>query len=156
MKLSDLLSKEYILLDLDKKNKPDIIETMLNLVADHPHLIDPSKLQKDVLKREDEMSTGIGKNIALPHAKTMAVKKPLLAFAILKNGVDFNAIDNEPVRLVFLLATPEQMLAQHLKLLSRISRVASRDEIRRQLFSVKSVEDILEIFTKEEKAFPEI
>ncbi len=156
MKLSDLLSKEYILLDLDKKNKPDIIETMLNLVADHPHLIDPSKLQKDVLKREDEMSTGIGKNIALPHAKTMAVKKPLLAFAILKNGVDFNAIDNEPVRLVFLLATPEQMLAQHLKLLSRISRVASRDEIRQQLFSVKSVEDILEIFTKEEKAFPEI
>lgn len=156
MKLSDLLSKEYILLDLDKKNKPDIIETMLNLVADHPHLIDSSKLQKDVLKREEEMSTGIGKNIALPHAKTMAVKKPLLAFAILKNGVDFNAIDNEPVRLVFLLATPEQMLAQHLKLLSRISRVASRDEIRRQLFSVKCVEDILEIFTKEEKAFPEI
>ncbi len=156
MKLSDLLSKEYILLDLDKHNKQEIIETMLSLVGKHPHLTDPKKLQQDVLKREEEMSTGIGKNIALPHAKTTAVKKPLLAFAILNKGVDFNAIDNEPVRLVFLLATPEHMLAQHLKLLSRISRVASRNEIRQKLFQVVKAEEILDIFTEEEKAFPEI
>jgi len=156
MKLSDLLSKEYILLDLDKKNKEEIIETMLNLVSKHPNLGDIAKLKKDVFKREEEMSTGIGKNIALPHAKTTAVKKPLLAFAILKEGVDFNSIDDDPVRLVFLLATPEQMLAQHLKLLSRISRVASRDETRQKLFKVASIDEVLEIFTEEEKAFPEI
>ncbi|WP_041468120.1 PTS sugar transporter subunit IIA [Chloroherpeton thalassium] len=156
MKLSDLLSKEYILLGLDINTKEGVIEKMLSLVSNHPNLVDNEKLREDVLKREEEMSTGIGKNIALPHAKTEAVTQPILAFALLKKAVEFDAIDSQPVRFVFLLATPEQMLAQHLKLLSRISRVASKEEIRNRLLETKDPASVLSVFIEEEKAFPEI
>jgi len=156
MKLSDLLSEEYILLGLDIDTKDGVIEKMLSLVSSHPDLVNKEKLRDDVLKREEEMSTGIGKNIALPHAKTDAVSKPVLAFALLKDEVEFDAIDNQPVRFIFLLATPEQMLAQHLKLLSRISRVASKEEIRNMLLDAKDPAQVLSVFTEEEKAFPEI
>ncbi|NTW50230.1 MAG: PTS sugar transporter subunit IIA [Chlorobiales bacterium] len=156
MKLSDLLSEKYILLGLETETKSRIIDMMLSLVSNHPNLTNEEKLRRDVLKREEEMSTGIGKSIALPHAKTDAVTEPILAFAVLKKSVDFDAIDNRPVRFVFLLATPELMLAQHLKLLSRISRVAGREDIQEKIAQAKSPADVLDVFSQEEKAFPEI
>lgn len=156
MKLSDLLSEKYILIGLETDTKSSIIDQMLSLVSKHPSVTNQEKLRRDVLKREEEMSTGIGKSIALPHAKTDAVATPILAFAVLKHNVDFDAIDNKPVRFVFLLATPELMLAQHLKLLSRISRVAGREDIQERISQAKTATDVLELFNQEEKAFPEI
>jgi fructose PTS system EIIA component len=156
MKLTDILSEKYIQLGLEAKSKNDLIEKMLMLLASHPSITDKTKLRNDVLKREKEMSTGIGKNVALPHAKTSAVSAPTLAFAVLKKEIDFAAIDGEPVRLVFLLATPEQMLTQHLKLLSRISRVIGSEATREKMIQATTPEAVLTIFIEEEKSFPEI
>jgi PTS system fructose-specific IIA component/PTS system nitrogen regulatory IIA component len=156
MKLTDILSEKFIQLGLEAKSKNDLIEKMLMLVASHPSITDKTKLRSDVLKREKEMSTGIGKNVALPHAKTSAVSAPVLAVATLKKEIDFAAIDGEPVSLVFLLATPEQMLTQHLKLLSRISRVVSAETTREKMVKAATPEEVFALFVEEEKSFPEI
>lgn len=96
---------------------------------------DIDRLRADVLRREGEMSTGIGKKIALPHAKTDAVSHPVLAIATLKEDINFDSIDKEPVKIIFLLATPADMLAEHLKLLGRITRLAGREDVRERLFA---------------------
>jgi len=156
MKIEDLLSEQFIALQLELTTKSQVIEKMLSIVAEHPGVKDHDKLRQDVLKREKEMSTGIGKQIALPHAKTDAVSSPVLALATLKNEINFESIDNEPVQLIFLLATPEEMLAEHLKLLSRITRLAGREEIRERLVHAESTKEVMELFEEEEKDFPQI
>ncbi|NTU98086.1 MAG: PTS sugar transporter subunit IIA [Chlorobiaceae bacterium] len=156
MKIEGLLSENTIVLDLDLTSKSQVIEKMLSIVADHPAVRNIGQLKEDVLKREHEMSTGIGKQIALPHAKTEAVSEPVLAFATLRDDINFDAIDNLPVRIVFFLATPETMLTEHLKLLGRITRLAGRDEVRNRLILSTSAREVLELFRHEEKDLPAI
>jgi PTS system fructose-specific IIA component len=156
MKIEGLLSEKYILLNLDLSRKSQVIEKMLAIVADHPAVMDIGRLREDVLKREQEMSTGIGKTLALPHAKSAGVIRPVIALAILRNSIDFDSIDNELVKIVFLLATPEEMLAEHLKLLGRITRLAGRDDVRQRLIDAKSAAEVIELFRDEEKDFPQI
>jgi len=117
---------------------------------------DNRKLGEDVWKREKEMSTGIGKNIGLPHAKTAAVADPVLAMATISREIEFDSIDGQPVQLVFLLATPETMLAEHLKLLGRITRIAGRDDIRQKILQASTPAEVLDIFREEEKSLPQI
>ncbi len=156
MKIEGLLSESFIVLNLELATKAEVIDAMLGIVAAHPGVRDHGKLRRDVLKREKEMSTGIGKQIALPHAKTEAVVDPVLALATLKSRIHFDSIDNEPVQIIFLLATPEEMLAEHLKLLGRITRLAGREDLRRRLLSASSATEVLTLFREEEKDFPQI
>lgn len=156
MKIEGLLSEKYIELHLEVATKDEVIGKMLAIAGSHSGVKNLKKLREDVLKREKEMSTGIGKQIALPHAKTDAVASPVLALATLKNGIHFEAIDNEPVEVVFLLATPEEMLAEHLKLLGRITRLAGRVDFREKLMAASNSSEVLELFREEEKDFPQI
>ncbi|MBZ4218829.1 MAG: PTS sugar transporter subunit IIA [Chlorobium sp.] len=156
MKIEGLLSEKYIVLNLDLDLKSKVIDKMLSIVADHPGVLDIGKLSEDVIRREQDMSTGIGKTLALPHAKSAGVTEPVMAFATLRNGVNFDSIDGEPVRIVFLLATPEEMLAEHLKFLGRITKIAGRDDIRQRLILSSSAEEVIELFREEEKDFPQI
>jgi PTS system fructose-specific IIA component/PTS system nitrogen regulatory IIA component len=156
MKIEGLLSENTIVLNLELTSKSQVIEKMLSIVEHHPAVEDIVKLKEDVLRREQEMSTGIGKQIALPHAKTDAVTEPVLAFATLRDEINFDSIDSMPVRIVFLLATPERMLTEHLKLLGRITRLAGRDELRRKLMHSGVPGDVLELFREEEKDLPPI
>ncbi len=156
MKIEALLSAKYIALNIEAESKSQVIDRMLALVAGHDLVTDQEQLGADVWRREREMSTGIGKNIGLPHAKTAAVTSPLLAMATLSGEVDFDAIDSQPVRLVFLLATPEAMLSEHLKLLGRITRIAGKDEVRERILQAGSPLEVLELMRQEEKDLPQI
>ena len=156
MKIEGLLSEKFIVLNLELASKSQVIEKMISIVTGHAGVSDIGTLRRDVLKREQEMSTGIGKKIALPHAKTDAVSEPVLAFATLKREINFDSIDNEPVRIVFLLVTPAEMLAEHLKLLGRITRIAGREDVRQRLVLATSPQEVLELFREEEKDFPQI
>ncbi len=156
MKIEGLLSEKYIDLHIELSNKVQIIDTMLSMVGSHPGIKNHNRLRHDVLKREKEMSTGIGKQIALPHAKTVAVSTPVLALATLRDKVDFESIDNEPVEVVFLLATPEEMLTEHLKLLGRITRLVGKAEVREKLMAASSSSEVLRLFREEEKDYPQI
>ncbi len=156
MKIEGLLSEKYIVLNLDLDLKSKVIDKMLSIVAEHPGVLDIGKLSEDVIRREQDMSTGIGKTLALPHAKSAGVTEPVMAFATLRNGINFDSIDGEPVRIVFLLATPEEMLAEHLKFLGRITKIAGREDVRQRLILSSSAAEIIELFRDEEKDLPQI
>jgi len=156
MKIEALLTEKQINLNLGSESKDEVIDALIAMVAGHEKVRDIRQLAEDVRKREREMSTGIGKNIGLPHAKTSAVTEPVLALATLTNEVDFDSIDNQPVKIVFLLATPETMLAEHLKLLGRITRLAGRDEVRRRIIEAVTPGEVLALFREEEKDLPQI
>ncbi len=156
MNIEALLSEASIALNLELSSKQEAISAVLELVDSHEHVLDHTLLVEDVMKREHEMSTGIGKNIGLPHAKTAAVSSPLIAMVTIREGIDFDSIDGQPVQLVFLLATPDSMLAEHLKLLGRITRLVGRDEVRQRIINSSSAAEVLSIFREEEKDLPQI
>ena len=102
------------------------------------------------------MSSGVGKGFAVPHAKTNSVRDVLLAFGRTKQPVNFESLDGQPVELVVLLAAKENMVAPHIRLLSRISRMMNNDEFRAALKKAATPEEVLNIFCEEEKKFDSI
>ncbi len=102
------------------------------------------------------MSTGVGKGFVIPHAKTSSVKGIIASFGKSKNPIEFDALDGEPVYLVFILVGQDNMVGPHIKLLSRISRMMNKDEFREALLNAKSSEEIYEIFNEEEKKYFEL
>ena len=118
---------------------------LIDMVSDHPHVLDVDAVKKAVLEREAMMSTGVGKGLALPHAKTPAVGGMVGALVTTAQPVDFGALDNEPVRIVFLLLGKLDSKSLHVRILSRVSRVMNREEVRKQILAAKSAEELLAI-----------
>lgn len=153
MKLSDLLHKDFIIADLKGTAKEDVINELVNLFKDDSRVIDLKKVREAVLEREKIMSTGVGKGFAIPHGKTNAVNEILAAFGKTDSSIDYQALDNQPVNLVFLLVGKDNMVSTHIKLLSRISRMMTKEEFRDKLRLAKSSDEILEIFRTEEQNY---
>src|SRR3989339_196541 len=103
--------------------------------------------------REKIMSTGVGKGFAIPHAKTNSVNEIIAAFGKLDEPIDFQALDEQPVNLVFLLVGKENLVGPHIKLLSRISRMMNKDEFRESLSKAKTAKEIYSLFENEEKQY---
>lgn len=148
--IHQLLSPATIRVGLAGSNKAAFLDALIDLVVDRPGVRDPDALRQAVHEREARMSTGVGKGLALPHAKTRAVDATVAAFAVAAQPVPFDAIDNEPVRLVFLLVGPESAKSQHIKLLSRISRLMNRDPFRARLLDAPDAPAVLRIFEEGE------
>ena len=146
MKLHKLLTSETIRVDLDVSSKEEVLNHLIGLLADHPAVEDIAQVREAVFRREDMMSTGVGKGIALPHAKTPSVQSSVAAFAISQEPIDFEAIDDKPVRLFFLLIGNEEARSKHIKILSRISRLLNQDAFRERLLQADTVEEVLSIF----------
>ena len=114
---------------------------------------DIEKVRAAVLDREKIMSTGVGKGFAIPHGKTNSINDIIAAFGKTKKPVDYNALDNQPVHLIFLLVGKDNLVSKHIKLLSRISRMMNKDDFRNRLLEAESVDEILDIFRKEEENY---
>lgn len=153
MKLSDLLHKDFIIAELKSTAKEDAINELIDLFQNDSRVIDLKKVRDAVLDRERIMSTGVGKGFAIPHGKTNAVNEILAAFGKTDNPIDYQALDNQPVHLVFLLVGKDNMVSTHIKLLSRISRMMTKEDFREKLMLAKSSEEILEIFKAEEQNY---
>jgi fructose PTS system EIIBC or EIIC component len=153
MMISELLTEKVINIHLDAKDKDDSINKIINLASNLGTIIDIEKVRKSVFDREKLVSTGVGKGFAIPHGKTDEIKDITAAFAILDKPIDFDSIDMEPVRFIFLLVGKESMLNAHIKLLSRISRLMNKDEFRDRLLKAKSSFDVLNLFREEEKHY---
>jgi fructose-specific phosphotransferase system IIA component len=121
--LSRYLKDKYINLDLKGDTKKEIVEELVDLIAESGKLKDKKALIITILKREKLGSTGIGNGVAIPHAKSDKMKNFILAFARKKEGLDYGALDGEKTYLFFLLASPESNVGGHLKILSDISRL---------------------------------
>ena len=153
MKLSDLLHKDFIIAELKSTAKEDVINELIDLFDNDTRVIDIKKVRDAVLDREKIMSTGVGKGFAIPHGKTSAVNEILAAFGKAENPIDHQALDNQPVHLVFLLVGKDNMVSTHIKLLSRISRMMTKDEFREKLIHAKSNDEIVELFKTEEQNY---
>ncbi|MHC1736519.1 MAG: PTS sugar transporter subunit IIA [Ignavibacteriaceae bacterium] len=156
MKLSELLSEEVIIPELSGKSKEEVINELIDLFKNDSRVNDIDKVRTAVMEREKVMSTGVGKNFAIPHGKTDAVKDILCAFGKSKFPIDYQSLDSQPVHLVFLLVGKDNLVSMHIKLLSRISRMMTKDSFREKLLDAVSKEDILEIFREEEKSYFEL
>lgn len=150
MRLTDYLRPEYVALGLDADSKDDLLEKMVDLAAHNPHVQDRTKVRAAIFEREKIMSTGVGKGFAIPHGKTDAVNDIVLSFAVTQHPIDYASMDNEPVRLVLLLVSRDNLVGQRLKLLSRASKVMNNDDARASLLKANSVAEILDIFRQEE------
>ncbi len=153
MKISDLLTENFVVTNLEGNSKDGIINAIVDLVATSPRVLDKEKVRDAVFEREQIMSTGVGDGFAIPHGKTDAVSDIVAAFAITAEPIDYESLDEKPVRLVFLLVSKVNMVGPHIKLLSRISRLMNKAEFRNKLLDVKSPKDIIEMFKQEEATY---
>ncbi|MBE2279438.1 MAG: PTS sugar transporter subunit IIA [Ignavibacteriaceae bacterium] len=156
MKLSDLLNEKNVIADMSGKDKNEAINELIDLFVDDPKVNDIEKVRKAVFDREKIISTGVGKGFAVPHGKTDAVQEVICAFGRSKEPIDYQALDQRPVHLVFLLVGKENLVSLHIKLLSRISRLMTRDEFRKKLMNANTVKEIIEIFKTEEETYFEL
>ena len=140
MKITDLLKKNGIALNPKVENKAEAINKLVDLMDATGRLSDKEAYKKAVLDRESLSTTGIGDNIAIPHAKTKAVKEAGLSAMILKEGVDYDSLDGEPAKLFFMIAAPEGENNLHLDVLARLSMMLMDPSFKEELINVKSVD----------------
>ena len=156
MKVHELLNIKYVLTEFKSEKKDDVINELVDLLKGDERIIDLEEVRKCVFEREEKMSTGVGKGFAIPHGKTNSVNDILAAFGKSETPIEYNSLDGEPVHLVFLLIGKENLVAKHIKLLSRISRLMNNEEFRKKLVEAESKETILKIFTDEEQNYSDV
>ncbi len=156
MKISDILTEQLVVTGLAGENKDEIIDAMIELVSSSSKVVDKNKLRDAILEREKIMSTGVGNGFAIPHGKTDAVTDIVAAFAVTAEPIDYESLDEKPVRLVFLLVGKDSMVGPHIKLLSRISRLMNKEEFRKRLLSAGSPKELMEMFKLEEATYFEV
>lgn len=150
MNIYSLLDKETILSDLTVNNKDQLLNKMVDVLYSKVDKSQLDEIRSSIFERESIMSTGVGKQLAIPHGKVKSIEENYASFAILKEPIEYNSIDGEPVRMVFLLAGPEKKNSSHIKLLSRISRLMNSTTFREALFECETAEDIYNTFYEEE------
>jgi len=150
MDIHSLLEKSTILANAEVDSKKELINTLVDLLKPKVDDTTLENIRESVFERESIMSTGVGKQLAIPHGKCASIEENLASFAILKAPVDFDAIDNEPVKMVFLLVGPESKNSIHIKLLSRISRLMNSSSFREKLLKCSDSKEIYDAFQSEE------
>ena len=150
MKITDLLKKDSIDLNVEASNKKDILKKAVELMDNNGNIINKDKYLELVLKREEEGTTGIGEEIAIPHGKGDSISAPGLAAIVIPNGVDFEALDERPVKLLFLIAAPNTKENVHLEVLSRLSTLLMDEKFRKELIYAQSKDEFLKIIDKAE------
>lgn len=145
MRITDLLDKRSISLNAAPADKKETLDLAVELMAKSGKLSDVEKYRAQVYAREEESTTGIGEGIAIPHGKCDAVKAPGLAAMVIKNGVEYESLDGEPVTLLFLIAAPNTKDNVHLDVLSKLSVMLMDENFTTALRNAKSVEEFLQI-----------
>lgn len=150
MRLIDLLDAERVRVPLAATTKDELLRELVDLVVGDSDRSDD--VLRAVIERETVLSTGIGGGVAIPHAKTDAVPSLLIAAGRTAQGVSYDALDGEPVRLCFLLIGPESDASGHVKALSRIARVVRREAVRERLARATDVAEFLRVLDEAEAA----
>lgn len=145
MKITDLLSIESVDLNGKASGKQEVLEQMVDLMVKRGNISDRKVYRDTVFSREEEGTTGVGGGIAIPHGKSSAVKAPGLAAMVVKGGVDFDALDGEPVEILFLIAAPNTKDNVHLDVLSRLSVLLMDEGFTQKLKAAGSREEFLQI-----------
>ena len=145
MKITDLINIEAIDLNVKAFSKEDVIKKAINLMTKNGNIVDLNEYEKLVFNREQEGTTGIGEEIAIPHGKGNCVSKPGVSAMVIPDGVNFDSLDEKDVKLLFLIAAPDTKDNVHLNVLSKLSSLLMNENFRNKLLNAKSKEEFLKI-----------
>jgi len=151
MKLCDLLTDSVIAVKLRAEDKGNLLVRLVDLATNGERVKDKQEALNAVEERERIMTTAIGYGVAIPHGKTSAVDELVAAFAVLDEGIEFGALDGQEIRLAFLLLGPKEPSGPHIRMLSRISRLMSREELRSKLLATETPEEVRDLFREAEQ-----
>ncbi len=152
MKLTEVLTADVVKTDLAATTRDGAVRELVELLA-HAGRIQPGDVEEvtqAILRREHLGSTAIGRGVAIPHSKAKAVTQFTAAFGRSAPGIEFAAIDNEPVHLVFLLTSPPDSQRAHLRALAHISRLLTKQDLRARILAAKDATEILEVIAEAE------
>lgn len=152
MKITDLLKQDTMILELESSSKADVIDELVSKLDEAGRLNDKEEFKQAILAREEQSTTGIGEGVAIPHAKTAAVKEPAIAFARSQEGADYESLDGQPTHLFFMIAASEGANQAHLETLSSLSSLLMDTEFRQKLLKAESRDEIVELIDAKEKA----
>lgn len=150
MKIAKLLFKNSINLDAAPKTKLEAIDVLVDLMANSGNLSDKESFKQKVIEREKLGTTGIGGCIAIPHGKSDAVKNTAISAMVVKDGVDFEAMDGEKVKLFFLIGVNDKANDEHLKVLSALSTMLMDDDFKDRLIKAATTDEFMKIIDDEE------
>ncbi len=151
MKIMDFLDKKAVKLDLQSTEKEDVLRELVDLLAEAQEIGDKKGILKALIERESLGSTGIGQGIAIPHGKTDKVSELVAVLGISHKGVNFEALDGEPVYIFFLLVAPKDTAGPHLKALAQISRLLRDSYFCELLKRCKTAEEVYDLIRREEE-----
>lgn len=150
MKICGLLTEDHIFLDLKPGDKREVLEKFVSGLQRRGLITEEKVILGELLKRESLGSTGLEKGIAVPHALTDKIKKPLLALALIRKGMDFEAADQRPTYVILLLLGTKNNPGYQLKVLAHICRLVKETRVVEKIKKAKSPSDICSIFEEEE------
>ena len=156
MRITELLDKRSIRIDGAPKSKNEALDQMVELMAKSGKINDLEAYRQEVYRREEEGTTGVGEGIAIPHGKGAFVDKPGLAAMVVKDGVDYDSLDGEPVHLIFLIAAPNTKDNVHLDVLSKLSVLLMDEDFSRALQNAKNPEEFMKIVDEADQEAPDL
>jgi len=150
VEIKDFLDAKAVKPRLESKTKDEVLEELTDLLEKTGKVTNREEFLRVIREREELGSTGIGYNIAIPHARSTGIKGLTGAFGISKEGIEFDALDKEPVYLFFVLAAPKNAAGDYLKALATISRLLRNRKSRQALMKADTVGEIVKIIKKQE------
>ncbi|EEM46620.1 fructose-specific PTS transporter subunit EIIC [Bacillus cereus] len=150
MKITELLKRDTVIMDLTASNKEAVIDELVEKLNGANRLNSKTEFKEAILKREAQSTTGIGEGIAIPHAKTKAVKQPSICFGRSVSGINYESLDGQPAHLFFMIAASEGANNTHLETLSRLSTLLMDEGFRKQLLEAKDESELLQLFDEKE------
>ncbi|MBJ8008187.1 fructose-specific PTS transporter subunit EIIC [Bacillus cereus] len=156
MKITELLKRDTVIMNMTASNKEAVIDELVEKLNGANRLNNKAEFKEAILKRESQSTTGIGEGIAIPHAKTKAVKQPAICFGRSVSGINYESLDGQPAHLFFMIAASEGANNTHLETLSRLSTLLMDEGFRKQLLEAKDEEELLRLFDEKENEKEEV
>ena len=153
MKISEILKKDFIIADLTGKDKASVLVELTNFLESHGAIKNKEVLHSALIEREKLGSTGIGENVAIPHAKSDELDQILTLFGRSIEGIDFDSLDKKPVHFVCLVVAPAHSTGHHLKALARIARLLKNEDLRQNILKSQSEKEIYSCLLNEDAKF---
>jgi nitrogen PTS system EIIA component len=145
IKISNFLDPKLVIF-IDVKSRDEALQKMVDLLHQQGRLADSAAFFQAIIQREKIVSTGIGMGVAIPHAKLSDFNDFFIAIAILKQGMEWNALDNAPVRVVFMIGGPDDKQTEYLQILSKLTLALKDEQKRKKMLTMNSPIDIIELF----------
>jgi nitrogen PTS system EIIA component len=153
MKISEILKENFIIADLSSRDKQGVLTELAKFLEEKNAIKNKDTLFTSLMERESLGSTGIGENVAIPHAKSEETENIITLFGRSLQGIDFDSLDQKPVHFVCLLIAPSNSTGLHLKALARISRLFKSQSLREEILIAEKVDKIYSLLTEEDSKF---